>query len=359
MSAAAGQQLLGMAGGEYNAFTNDALPSLDAIGGTAATAASPEEQELAAGQAHADVTNAFNNERTNFQQQALAAGARPDSGAYLADMDNLNLGQAASDAQAQNQARLQQRLLGFQEQSTVAGLGNNLAGIAGSTASNASGSGLGQAQLAQSIRNQNLLNAGYAAKPVATAVGNWVSDSLKGSSNNQTSTPAQFQNSTQTQSVNPNGILPGTAPSQSVNPSTSIANWGATDPASYGSTGLGSANAAFNSGGQPYADGGEVQGADFGYADGGAIYDGETGRILRPRKFARRGLAGGGAVFGPGTTTSDSIPAVIDGKTPAKLSTGEFVLNADAVRLIGRQKLEALNQRGLEMRRHHALLRSL
>ncbi|MEJ5169754.1 MAG: hypothetical protein WHU10_02100, partial [Fimbriimonadales bacterium] len=48
-----------------------------------------------------------------------------------------------------------------------------------------------------------------------------------------------------------------------------------------------------------------------------------------------RGFAGGGYVSGPGTSTSDSIPA--------RLSAGEFVLNAAAVKRVGVDFLQALN----------------
>jgi tape measure domain-containing protein len=48
------------------------------------------------------------------------------------------------------------------------------------------------------------------------------------------------------------------------------------------------------------------------------------------------GFASGGYVSGPGTGTSDSIPAM--------LSNGEFVIKASAVRALGTKRLEALNQ---------------
>ena len=50
------------------------------------------------------------------------------------------------------------------------------------------------------------------------------------------------------------------------------------------------------------------------------------------------GMAGGGLVLGPGTGTSDSIPA--------RLSTGEFVVRSAAVRAVGLETLAAIN-RGL------------
>lgn len=51
--------------------------------------------------------------------------------------------------------------------------------------------------------------------------------------------------------------------------------------------------------------------------------------------FQWAGFASGGYVTGPGTTTSDSIPA--------RLSTGEYVLRAEAVRRVGVDFLHALN----------------
>ncbi|MBU2763895.1 phage tail protein [Acidithiobacillus caldus] len=48
-----------------------------------------------------------------------------------------------------------------------------------------------------------------------------------------------------------------------------------------------------------------------------------------------QGFAGGGYVTGPGTSTSDSIPA--------RLSAGEFVLNAAAVKRVGVDFLQSLN----------------
>lgn len=53
----------------------------------------------------------------------------------------------------------------------------------------------------------------------------------------------------------------------------------------------------------------------------------------------------GGPVRGPGTETSDSIPAM--------LSDGEYVLNAGAVKMIGKRKLDDVNKKGLKFRDDH------
>jgi hypothetical protein len=49
----------------------------------------------------------------------------------------------------------------------------------------------------------------------------------------------------------------------------------------------------------------------------------------------------GGQVYGPGTGTSDSIPAM--------LSNGEYVINADSVKKYGVQTFEAFNNKKYAM----------
>jgi hypothetical protein len=67
------------------------------------------------------------------------------------------------------------------------------------------------------------------------------------------------------------------------------------------------------------------------------------------RSLKRRGYAEGGMIVGPGTTTSDSIPATIEGEEPIKLSNGEAVLNAEAVQLVGEPFVHNINAAGLMM----------
>lgn len=54
-------------------------------------------------------------------------------------------------------------------------------------------------------------------------------------------------------------------------------------------------------------------------------------------------------IEGPGTGTSDSIPASIEGVQPIKLSNGEAVLNKEAVGLVGEQFIHNINAGGLAM----------
>ena len=59
--------------------------------------------------------------------------------------------------------------------------------------------------------------------------------------------------------------------------------------------------------------------------------------LLSPRGAAAGGIGqmSGRHMKGPGDGMSDSIPAQIDGSHPAALATGEFVIPADVVSLLG------------------------
>ena len=75
------------------------------------------------------------------------------------------------------------------------------------------------------------------------------------------------------------------------------------------------------------------------WADGGPVPH-------APARGLRKNMIHGGHVQGPGTETSDSIPAW--------LSDGEYVINADAVKEVGKKKLEKINEKGLKKRKAKA-----
>lgn len=90
-------------------------------------------------------------------------------------------------------------------------------------------------------------------------------------------------------------------------PMAPMANYNYLDPYTYLTQGRG---------GVPfYANGGAV-----GYAGGGGVASLQQGRFVQ----------------GAGDGRSDSVPAMIDGRQPAALSSGEFVVPAHAVSAIGR-----------------------
>jgi hypothetical protein len=47
-------------------------------------------------------------------------------------------------------------------------------------------------------------------------------------------------------------------------------------------------------------------------------------------------------VLGPGDRKSDSIPAIVDGKQPAALSTGEFIFPKKVAEYYGTKFLDAM-----------------
>ena len=85
--------------------------------------------------------------------------------------------------------------------------------------------------------------------------------------------------------------------------------------------------------------------ATFGFKAGKtlgktSIHDivGATGGLVTPTAIVPRHLHRGGFLNGPGTDTSDSIPA--------RLSKGEYVVRAKAVRAVGRDTLDNINAQG-------------
>lgn len=69
------------------------------------------------------------------------------------------------------------------------------------------------------------------------------------------------------------------------------------------------------------------------------------GRLQAMADGGVAGYAKGGYLDGPGDGMSDSIPATIEGKQPARLADGEFVIPADVVSHLGNGSTKAGSQR--------------
>ena len=85
-----------------------------------------------------------------------------------------------------------------------------------------------------------------------------------------------------------------------------------------------------------------------------SIEGGYTNMDARDRPYnepnkVEGGYASGGYLDGPGDGMSDSIPATIEGKQPAKLADGEFVIPADVVSHLGNGSTKAGAKRLYEM----------
>jgi hypothetical protein len=86
----------------------------------------------------------------------------------------------------------------------------------------------------------------------------------------------------------------------------------------------------------------------------GGVIRGYRAYTFKPRgdnyglaSLKRRGYTAGGLLNGPGSGTSDSIPADIEGVQPIRLSNGEAVLNKKAVELVGEDFIHRVNAGGL------------
>lgn len=74
------------------------------------------------------------------------------------------------------------------------------------------------------------------------------------------------------------------------------------------------------------------------------------------RPGSRGHFATGGEVMGPGDGQSDSVPAIVDGKAPSALSSGEFVVPSDAVSHLGNGS-NAAGAKRLHQMVHHVRMK--
>ena len=84
-----------------------------------------------------------------------------------------------------------------------------------------------------------------------------------------------------------------------------------------------------------------------GLRKGGIIKNGSP--YYGPGLLKRKGYVKGGMIKGPGTGTSDSILASIEGIKPIRLSNGEAVLNKEAIELVGEDFIHRINSGSLAM----------
>jgi hypothetical protein len=150
------------------------------------------------------------------------------------------------------------------------------------------------------------------------------------------------------------GMAPNSSPMAAMTRTMGGTGIGATAPtASTAETALSRLNLN-----KQYAAGGTIQSG--GLQDLYGSSDNVTGPALsrdgyglgRLQAMANGGVAGyakGGYLDGPGTGLSDSIPATIEGKQPARLADGEFVVSADVVSALGEGSSKAGSQRLYKM----------
>ncbi|MDH4172135.1 MAG: hypothetical protein OEW90_01755 [Betaproteobacteria bacterium] len=108
----------------------------------------------------------------------------------------------------------------------------------------------------------------------------------------------------------------------------------------YGSVAI--ANAARRWFNQP---GGQPGGSTFDGGAAGSVYDVGFNQPGVSQDYSQLQLKHGGRIDGPGTGTSDSVPAVVDGRKRVQLSSGEYVIPADVVRKKGQEFFDKMLQK--------------
>jgi hypothetical protein len=294
----------------WQTYQNLYLPQETKYVDTMANWDSPDRRTQRIQEATADVNRGYDAARGTMERGLERVGVRPGGAGFTQAMGDLTRAQAADTAGAQNKARRDVEQEGLSGLSNVVNIGRGYPASANSTN-----------QLA--LQAGNSANANTNQNTVTTNAG-------------LSSAQGWFGNGVQ--ALNSAGNMQNQAYQNDVN----------------SSAGIGRLLGALFAGG--FKDGGLVRRgckSKHGYADGGIVRRAEMKlqKHLRPMMNMRmQGYAEGGLVRGPGTSTSDSIPAVIDGEEPTALSTGEAVLNAEAVQLVGPEFVERINQAGLERR---------
>lgn len=310
------------------------------------------KREELARQGAADVAQAFGVTRGQQNRQLAAAGVAPNSGRFAALNQQLNLQEALARAGVQNNARTTAQDKGTALMYDAAGLGRNLA----TNASTAYGTSLSAAQGARqsTMTGGQIMGQGFQGATSANqaAIGGYgtagniygqeFNARMQGYNAQQEAIGALYSGlgqlggmaaggyfkSSKDYKTNKKSIKPGSALKALRN--LDVEEWD------------------YKPG---YADGGHHVGPyaeDFkrvtGSGDGKKIpvqdalgltmkaiqdLDAKVDRMSKPVK-----KAGGGMVRGPGGPVDDKIPAM--------LSNGEYVLPADTVQKVGKEKLDKL-----------------
>lgn len=246
------------------------------------------DQEQAAARAAASVSAGFDAANEATKASMFAMGVRQDSPAFQAAVAQGEVQRGANTARAGNDAREDTKWRGREWRRSVAEGGR---GIPGQTINSFGANAAQQTQRAQwgaQAQRQQAGDIGYALQPAARAASDWFKASKWGG----TKTVGGF----------------GAGAS---------ANMGAYDDM-----------AAVAGGGG---------GGELWLAEGGQV---ESFGVRRPDGSME--MAGPGVLQGPGTGTSDSIPAETNTGQKVQLSNGEYVIPAEVVRAKGTEFFDKL-----------------
>jgi hypothetical protein len=274
---------------------------------------SRERQERMAAEAVADVARSYRGALEANQRAMERLGVNPSSGKYQSIVNDINLGLARDSAGAMNKARRDTELQGMAMRQGAAQFGRSMptTGIATDAAAlNAGNSAAGNL-----ATQAGLHNAG------TNAAQNWFGGATGANSAAGNLALGQYQ-----------GQL-NAWQQASQNSASSAAGLGNL---------IGQLGSAYMMKPVALRRGGIIKRADVSGSSAAAEPAGHASGGLSSLK--RSDCAGGGLVRGPGTATSDSIPAITEDMQPIRLSNGEAVLNAEAVKLLGEDFIHRVNE---------------
>jgi len=345
-SADAARQAAAISQDQWNYYKTKYQPLETSLIQQAQQAGSPEEYAAVAGRANADVTGAFDQAQKQTQSRMQSYGINPGSPAYQNTAASVDLAQGAAKAGALTNAYNQQKNLAYSKGLDVVGLGKGIP--AQSAASSASAANAGtQASNSQFLQNQrNQQNIGYGLESLTSnasklygAAGQWF-----GSTPTANSSASMPGGDYMTKLTYANAGSSGNENFKDGGPVSHYASGGLVDlKAMLKKRGM--SDEAANKVITPHMKGLKPR----GYADGGGV--GRQGNAMPDQSNMGAAIDHAtGQVIGPGSGTSDSVPAQIDGQQPAALSNGEYVMNIGVQKLSPDEILEAINQAGLKKR---------
>lgn len=252
----------------------------------------PVEQEQAASRASATIASAKDAEAANAQRQNASFGVRPSSDAAIAMERNAQADKASATAMAGNDARENAKWMGRQYRQNTVNMGKGIPGQSMQGLNAAANTNMNIGANAWDRSQQQAQNAGYALAPFAKSATDWFN---KGGG------------------------------SQIFGSKSANAD-------AYGNMATFGSNSA-NAGAAP---------GFTGLADGGPVPDAPIG-VRRPD--GSQGMEGPGVIQGPGTGTSDDVPANIDGEEEIGVANGEYIIPEDVVRAKGEEFFDKLIER--------------
>lgn len=258
----------------------------------ASTLDDPGHIAAAEGKASADTASAFDTARKTQAARNQGYGINPASPAAESDSSTLDASEAASKGAAVTGAAINQEQMGRAARYNVAALGRNLPATAISGTGAAAGNFGALSERLYGQNSGNINYAGRASAPFVNAASQWFGSKAQG------------------------WFGGGTTPAGSQPPNTYTNNSSGSDVTNLIAPNLGSGGG-----------GGDTV---YGFADGGVIASGHGVRMPD------------GQIIGPGTGTSDSVPAATPDGQNIKLSNGERVIPADVVHAKGGEFFDKL-----------------